>query len=177
MKALAVLESEMHATIARAKAEIGAIRQRTADESRAETAQERADIDGLLREASNAKTHLDRAGATTRSAPRCWRSMRAPRSHMRSPPRQGDSSARAESRRAVHRDVQPLVEGDARDAPATVRILDGVAVCGALRRDAHRGCRDLVVADLFAPGTVAAALRACDRQLGLNVAQEERQIA
>src|SRR6188768_1655555 len=60
MKALAVLESETHATIAAKKAEIAAIRQRAADEGRAETATERADIDNLLREATSAKTQLDR---------------------------------------------------------------------------------------------------------------------
>jgi HK97 family phage major capsid protein len=60
MKSLAVLESEMQATRARVRAEIGAIRQRAADEGRAETAQERAAIDSLLREANAAKAQFDR---------------------------------------------------------------------------------------------------------------------
>jgi HK97 family phage major capsid protein len=60
MKALSILESETHATTARVRAEIGAIRQRAADEDRAETAQERAEIDRLLREGNAAKARLDR---------------------------------------------------------------------------------------------------------------------
>jgi len=60
MRNLATLESETNATVARCRAQINAIRERAADEGRAETAEERADIDRLLREANSAKTRLDR---------------------------------------------------------------------------------------------------------------------
>ncbi len=60
MNAIAVLESQTHASVAHAKAEIASIHQRAADEGRTETAQERAQIDQLIREAESAKTQLAR---------------------------------------------------------------------------------------------------------------------
>jgi HK97 family phage major capsid protein len=60
MKTIAVLESETQATVARVRNEIAVIRERAASEQRAETAEERAQIDTLIREANSAKAALDR---------------------------------------------------------------------------------------------------------------------
>jgi HK97 family phage major capsid protein len=60
MKSIAVLESETHGRVTAIKRDIAAIRQRAADEDRAETAAERAEIDRLIREGESAKHSLDR---------------------------------------------------------------------------------------------------------------------
>lgn len=60
MKTLATLDSEVQATVARVRADIATIRERAAEAGRAETAEERARIDELLREATTAKAQLDR---------------------------------------------------------------------------------------------------------------------